>query len=35
MSGDGGLAWLFPALAVSVWIGVPIYAAIARGRSVW
>ena len=32
MIGEGGLAWLFPALAVAVWIGVPIYAAIARGR---
>lgn len=26
------LAWLFPALAVTVWIGVPVYAAIVRGR---
>lgn len=32
MIGEGGFAWLFPALAVAVWIGVPIYAAIARGR---
>lgn len=29
---EGNLAWLFPALAVVVWIGVPTYAAIARGR---
>ena len=29
---DGDLAWLFPALAVAVWIGVPIYAAMVRGR---
>ena len=29
---EGGLAWLFPALAVVVWVGVPIYAALARGR---
>jgi len=29
---EGNLAWLFPVLAVVVWIGVPAYAAIARGR---
>lgn len=29
---EGALAWLFPALAVVVWIGVPTYAALARGR---
>lgn len=32
MTPEGDLAWLFPALAVVVWIGVPTYAAIARGR---
>lgn len=32
MSQEGALGWLFPTLAVVVWIGVPTYAAIARGR---
>lgn len=32
MNPDGGLAWLFPALAGLVWFGVPTYAAIVRGR---
>lgn len=32
MSQEAALAWLFPALAVAVWIGVPTYAALARGR---
>ncbi|MEM9174969.1 MAG: metallophosphoesterase [Myxococcota bacterium] len=32
MNETGPLAWLFPTLAVAVWIGVPVYAALVRGR---
>ena len=26
------LGWIFPTLAIATWVGVPCYAAIARGR---
>ena len=32
MTDVSGLGWLFPALAVVVWVGVPVYAALVRGR---
>ena len=31
-SGANSIGWLFPALAFTTWVGVPIYAAWVRGR---